>query len=175
MDDDDMFDVDLLGLFTRGDEHGFDVLYRRYAASVLRYAWALADTPQQAEELVQETFVTLWQKRAASAIYDDSLLPWLLAVCKNHWRNLRRAEARHRNVPLEAIAEQASPQDELAWVRDDLDILSPNDRRLCELCLIEGYSYQEAAAELDITTSAAGKRLERARGRLRKAVRGHGE
>jgi RNA polymerase sigma factor (sigma-70 family) len=175
MDDDDLFDVDLLELFTRGDERGFDVLYRRYAAGILRYAWALADTSQQAEELVQETFLTLWQKRTASAIYDDSLLPWLLAVCKNHWRNLRRAESRHHNLRLDSIAEQASPPDELKWVTDDLDILSPNDRRLCELCLIEGYSYQEAAAELDITTSAAGKRLERARGRLRKAVRGNGK
>ena len=124
---------------------------------------------------MQKTFVTLWQKRAAAAIYDDSLLPWLLTVCKNHWRNLRRTEARHRNVSLAMVEEQASTPNELAWVRDDLDILSPNDRRLCELCLIEGYSYQEAAAELDITPPAAAKRLQRARARLRKAVLGNGK
>jgi hypothetical protein len=36
----------------------------------------------------QETFVTLWMKRKKVTIVDESLLPWLLSVCKNQWRNL---------------------------------------------------------------------------------------
>lgn len=168
--DDDTFDIDLLIALRDGDGQGFATLYRRHAATVLRYAWALAETPQQAEELTQETFITLWRKAARASVYDDSLLPWLLTACKNHARNLRRAESRHRHLPLEA-AELAPAQDDLQWIVDDLDILSPNDRRLCELCLIEGYSYQEAARQLEITPAAAGKRLERARARLRREVR----
>ncbi len=174
-DDDDLFDVRLLALFNQGDERAFAVLYRRHAPAVLRYAWTLAETAQQAEDLAQETFLTLWRKGTAASVYDDSLLPWLLTVCKNHTRNIRRAESRHRHLPLELMAEQASPPNEFRWILDDLDILSPNDRRLCELCLMEGYSYQEAARQLDITTAAAGKRLERARGRLRREMRNHGD
>lgn len=174
-EDDDTFDVDLLLAFGGGDDRAFTALYRRHAAAVLRYAWALAENPQQAEDLVQEAFVTLWRKRATASVYDDSLLPWLLTVCKNHGRNVRRTELRHRHLPLETQADRAAPPDEFRWILDDLDILSPNDRRLCELCLIEGYSYREAANQLDITAAAAGKRLERARGRLRKEVQNHGD
>jgi RNA polymerase sigma factor (sigma-70 family) len=171
MSDDDDFDVDLLIAFSRGDEKAFAVLYRRHAAAVLRYAWAIADTPQHAEDLTQEVFVTFWRKAASASVYDDSLLPWLLTVCKNHARNSRRAESRHRHLPLEVIAEQRSASSDLQWILDDLDILSPRDRRLCELCLIEGYSYQEAARYLEISPAAAGKRLERARARLRRETR----
>jgi RNA polymerase sigma-70 factor (ECF subfamily) len=40
------------------------------------------------------------------------------------------------------------------------------------LCLVEGYSYAEAAEHLGLSTSAVAKRLERARASVRRAVRG---
>jgi RNA polymerase sigma-70 factor (ECF subfamily) len=174
-DDDSVFDVHLLAAFARGDEDAFSTLYRRHAPAVLRYAWAVAETPQQAEDLVQEAFVTLWRKGSAAAVYDDSLLPWLLTVCRNHGRNTRRAESRHRHVALESVPEATAPSNDLRWLLDDLDVLSPDDRRLCELCLVEGYSYHEAARMLDISTAAAGKRLERARAKWKKELRAHGD
>lgn len=169
-DEDDGLDIWALEEFAHGDDLAFETLYRRHAAAVLRYAWALATTREQAEDLTQETFVTLWTKRTDASVHDCSLLPWLLATCKNHWRNLYRAELRRRTVPLESVPDHAAPAavDQLCWLEDDLESLTETDRVLCELCLVEGYSYREAAELLRLSVAATGKRLQRARARLRK-------
>jgi len=48
--------------------------------------------------------------------------------------------------------------------------MSDIDRRICEMCLIEGAPYAEAAEAVGLSTPATAKRLERARARIRKAV-----
>ena len=60
--------------------------------------------------------------------------------------------------------------DDLTWMRIELDKLSPIDRRLCELCLGDGVSYKDAARIIDSTDTAVGKRLQRSRIRLRVAL-----
>ncbi len=169
-------DVELMIAVSKGDHGAFDRLYRRHAATVLRCAWGLAATRDDAEELVQETFITLWRRRRDSIIYEDSTLPWLLATCRNHWQNEQRRRIRKATLPLDAAAESAADdEDRVRWIRDELDRLSPADRRLCELVLVEGCSYKEAAAELDLSIAAAAKRLERAKSRLREEIASHGD
>ena len=120
-----------------------------------------------AEEALQDTFLTAWEKRTTSSIVDDSLLPWLLTVCRNHSRNQLRRTRKNRTVdPQRTQAIQAPPSDSLAWIRVELANLSALDRQLCQLCLIDGYTYAEAAQILDTTETAVGKRLQRLRARL---------
>jgi RNA polymerase sigma-70 factor (ECF subfamily) len=171
---DEEFDVILVERVRGGDRAAFEALFRRHASIVLRYAWALAADAGAAEDLVQETFVTCWSKRRSLQVADESLLPWLLTVCKNHARNRARKRLRERTTSLDAEREIPAPvTDDLIWVRDALDELPADDRRVIELCLIEGYSYKQAAAALDATESAVGKRLQRARMRMREAVNEH--
>lgn len=169
------FDIFLLEAVGDGDREAFDELYRRHVKAVYRYAWALADNADLPEELVQETFVTLWRKRGKVTVVDESALAWLLSVCKNHFCNLRRRDARHNTIPLDSVREPAGQaSDDFEWIRDELNALSSTDREVCDLCLIQGYSYKDAGELLDLTTPAVGKRLERARARLRNAVNHHG-
>lgn len=174
---DEDFDVVLLHDFDGGDPAAFDRIYRRHAPAVLRYAWSLARTRAEADDLLQETFLTLWAKRRSIRLVDESVLPWLLVTCRNNALNLRRRQARRRELPLEALdalealGESAAHDDaELLWMRGVLDTLTPADRRLCELCLVHGVSYREAARLLELSESAVGKRLQRAKARLRKVV-----
>lgn len=62
--------------------------------------------------------------------------------------------------------------EELGWVRQAVSRLGGMDQRIVHLCLVEGYSYAEAADHLGLTTSAVAKRVERVRVTLRRAVRG---
>ncbi|MDY1005881.1 sigma-70 family RNA polymerase sigma factor [Curtobacterium sp. CFBP9011] len=55
-------------------------------------------------------------------------------------------------------------------IRDEIDTLPPLDRRICELCLIEGHSYTEAATMLGLSVGAVTQRVSRSRARLKKAV-----
>ncbi len=166
------FDIDLLLAARAGDAAAFGQLYERHAPAVLRYAWSRAGDRGAAEELLQDTFLTAWARRRSATILDESLLPWLLVICRNHVANHLRRLARRRTDAVDPAllpAARAADQ-EIAWISAELDRLSELDRRVCQLCLVDSLSYREAADELDSTPAAVGKRLQRARGRLRRAL-----
>ncbi|WP_372435512.1 hypothetical protein [Subtercola frigoramans] len=52
------------------------------------------------EELVQDTFFTVWLKSSTIILPNTSLLPWLLVTCRNHGLNLRRRHDKHRTDEL---------------------------------------------------------------------------
>jgi len=176
--DADTFDATLLVAVADGDMDAFTLLYERHAPAILRYSRNLSGTTAGAEELLQETFLTFWSKRRSIRIVDESVLPWLLVVCRNHANNARRREAKHRTLPLldtdhMGVDVEKSPQ--LEDLGRELAQLRPTDRQLVELCLVAGLSYAEAARLLDLSTNAVGKRLQKARTRLRKAALANGE
>lgn len=177
IDADEPFDIDFLTACVAGDVVAFTQLYRRHASVILRYAWSHVTARELAEELLQETFVTAWEKRKRATIVDESLLPWLLVICRNHLRNQTRREHRRASatVPLAdvevgAAADPYGRHDEFVWIREEFDRLSEIDKQVCRLCLIDGYTYEEAAKLTALSPGAVGKRLQRIRSRLRHAV-----
>lgn len=56
-------DVDLLTRLAVGDTNALSIIFDRHAKTVTRYAWALVDKRMDVEEVVQDTFVTVWQKQ----------------------------------------------------------------------------------------------------------------
>jgi RNA polymerase sigma factor (sigma-70 family) len=174
INDKDTADAEWWAAARDGDVGAFTALYRRHAAAVVRYAWSMLSSQQAAEEALQETFLTAWEKRASSRIVDDSLLPWLLTVCRNHSRNQLRRARKHAGIAAPTAERvQDAPSDSLAWIRVELATLSDLDRQLCQLCLIDGYTYAEAARALGTTETAIGKRLQRLRARLKASTIGN--
>ena len=156
-------------LRTKGD---FDSVFAQHGSAVLRYAWRLTRDSDDAEELVQETFLTLWAKRRSVQIVGGSLLPWLLVTCRNHSGNLARRRKRHQAAELDAdtpshSSASDSAASELEWVLAEIASMSPLDRDVCRLCLVEGVPYKDAAAQLDLAPSTIAKRVERARRHLK--------
>jgi len=170
------YDVELLLAAQRRDVDAFAELYDRHARAVLKYAWGYLGDRANAEDMLQDTFTTAWEKRGSAGVPDESALPWLLSICRNHLRNFTRKRGRHKEHPLRDLLETvpAEPRgDELSWMAGELAKLSLLDQAVCQLVLVEGYSYKEAAEALDSTAGAVGKRLERARARLREAMIGN--
>lgn len=182
MDQSEGTDADLLRRLGDGDERALSIVFDRHATAVTRYAWALAPSRMDVEEIVQDTFVTVWRRAPEITIPDVSLLPWLLVTCRNLALNVARKGARNQadalpdesSTDLLALrgvhrdAEEA--RDRLRWVLDEIDRLEPIDRRVCELCLVDGLPYVEAAGVLGISVGAVKQRVSRSRARLRKAV-----
>ncbi len=173
-DNDPSADVVLTRRLAAADRTALADAFDRFAPTLTRYAWALAGSRQDVEELVQDTFLTLWQKAEGLDLATTALLPWLLVVCRNHAKNQGRRNAKHSGDELpEDLASPADADDareRLRFVTDEISRLAPLDRRICELCLIEGHSYAEAAAMLDLSVGAVTQRVSRSRARLKKAV-----
>lgn len=167
-------DERLVALAGLGDQSALARLIDRHAPTLTRYAWPLVASRTDVEEIVQDTFVTLWERAGGLELRSESLLPWLLVTCRNHAMNLRRKRARAANdeLPedLAAPADRTEAQERLRWVRDEIDALPDVDRRICELCLLDGRTYSEAAAELGLSVGAVRQRVARSRARLKKAV-----
>jgi RNA polymerase sigma factor (sigma-70 family) len=170
-------DVELIAKSIARDARAFGDLFDRHSTAVYRFAYSLTHNDTEAQELVQETFVTAWKKLADIRLAGDSMLPWLLATTRNHSMTLRRGHARHDMLPLEehlsnrgARDAEHSQQvrDELDWVFAAIRTLGDTDQRVIELVLYEGLSYNEAALKLGITGGGVSKRLERSRSTLRK-------
>jgi RNA polymerase sigma-70 factor (ECF subfamily) len=167
-------DEAIVRAMARGDKSALARAFDRYAATLTRYAWALVDDRQDVEEIVQDAFLTLWQRAETLELPADTMLPWLLVVCRNHAFNTGRKQARRRadELPeqLAAPEDHAEARERLRWVRDEIAALPETDRRICELCLLEGHSYAEAAEMLGLSVGAVTQRVSRSRRRLKKVV-----
>lgn len=171
-------DRQLIDRVATGSVASFDVLYERHAAAVARYAWGLASSRESAQELVQDTFVTLWRNAGAIELVGQTVLPWLLVTCRFHAANSRRAESRvtrmvQRLASHESLNAGRPPDESARWVLEAIDALPAIDREVCLLCLVHGLTYREAGEALNLSESAVGKRLERSRITLRRDHANH--
>lgn len=168
-------DKDLLVLVAAEASNAFDVLYWRHGASVTRYAWALVSARETAQEVVQDTFTTLWTTAPRIHLAGTSLLPWLLVTCRNHAANARRTDARYGRI-VRALKQNHERRDnhqdphQLLWVLDAITDLAEPDRSVATLCLVDGLTYRQAGNALGLSEAAIGKRLERSRSILRREL-----
>jgi len=77
VDEDTEADAALTRRLANGDRAALADAFDRFAPTLTRYAWALASSKQDVEELVQDTFLTLWQKSGELDLATSALLPWL--------------------------------------------------------------------------------------------------
>ena len=137
---------------------------------MVRYAWAVSPSRDAVHELVQDTFMTLWLKGASLELAGTSLLPWLLVTCRNHALNRRRKDARWAamaELDENLVDNRHAAADQLKWIIQEIERLPEPDRLVIDLCLLQGFTYAEAAEQIGSTPAAVGTRLQRARAMLK--------
>ncbi len=160
------------------DVNTFEALYDQYAPAVARFAWSLSPRGDAAQEILQETFLTAWDKRRSIRLVNGSALPWLLNTCRNHARNHARRERKwHDLLELREESISADPvngaaAEDLRWALAAVAGLPDRERTVIELCVLRGFNYREVGETLGLTEATVGKRLQRARARLREDVDG---
>src|SRR6187402_1411105 len=174
-------DASLVAQAANGSEIAFRALYRAYVRPVYWVAHGLVGNPADAEDVTQETFVVAWRKLPDLELAGDSLLPWLVTVCRFQAANRIRRQQRDRantaaaadeTLPSTVNVEQQVIGAELAdRILQEVAGLSPLDRDIFRLCAAEGYAYQAAAEELGVEHGVVRNRLSRIRTRLRTVVK----
>ena len=146
--------------FKRGDQGAFSALYRHYYASLYFYALKSTGSAPQAQESVQDLFVTLWNRRERLGDVQQ-VKPYLFKALRSI---LRRLPVPHNDL-LSDISEAGhamsfSPEDFLIQQEDDayrqdtlarvLNGLPPRQREAVYLKYYEDLSYQQIAEVLHI-------------------------
>jgi DNA-directed RNA polymerase specialized sigma24 family protein len=129
-------------------------------------------SPEDADEIVQETWCLFLQKRAMIR----APKPWLAAtaanLCRRGIQDICRSRDRRGEMVLERSASPA--YDATIAVRAGLEQIDGTSRRLCELIGLEEWSYAEVSDELRIPIGSVGPSFMRAKQKLRRAIGHHG-
>ncbi len=150
-----------------------------YAEMVYRVCYRILRDPQEAEDAMQETFITVY-RHIDTFREDAKLSSWLYRVATNKALSIHRSRQRKQglNVSLETeegeelplIDEQVIMPEELVLreedvqlVQEGLDAMSPKLRAALVLYELEGLSMKETAQALGISESAAKLRVHRGR------------
>ncbi|MGH9103351.1 MAG: RNA polymerase sigma factor [Acidimicrobiales bacterium] len=156
----------------------FDALYRRVRSRLLAYALRRSASPDDAADVVAETFSIAWRRLDDVPMGDDALL-WLYVtarhVLSNETRRLHRRKELTARLGRALDGAQVLPRDEegltaLLCLRS----LEERDRELLMLVGWEGLNAAEAGRVLGCSAAAAGVRLHRARRCLHEAIAGIG-
>lgn len=136
-----------------------------YSDTVFRVAFQYVKNRVDAEDVLQEVFLTLYKKTPQFSVDDDGLKAWLIRVTINKSKDFLRANKRRRAfVRNYQPPTQTNPYDE---VFEALDKLSELDRNAIYLHYYEGYTAKEIAQILGGNERAITKRIERARKKLK--------
>lgn len=169
-------DVEVLRALKAGDERALQRVFRDHYAGMCTVARRIVYAPDVAEELVQDVFFKLWNKRESLEI--DSLKTYLYRAARNtalnHTRRqrLERAHAEREGLKGEPTAveatDDATAAEEVAIaVQRAVDRLPDRCREVFLMSRQDGMTYQQIADTLEISI----KTVETQMGRALKSLR----
>ena len=154
-----------------GDQSAFESLYHTYSKEIYRKFLKMVKDISLAEELTQDVFVKIWNKRNVINI-DQPFRYYLLTLANNIVNDFYRKAARERKLQDEIIAassELYNPTEEQIFYKESKEFLDkaieslPAQQGLVfKLCKIEGKSYEEVSQLLGISTSTISNHIVKA-------------
>lgn len=169
----------LVARASEGDDEAFEVLVRRHTAELLRLARRLLGNDAEAEDAVQDAYVSAW-RRLPEFRRNAAFGTWMYRIVTNRCLNVLRA--RRPTQPLDSIVEPAAPEHQSSPARAAesaasaealhraLTGLTPEQRACWVLREFHGLSYDEIAAAVGIGEPAVRGRIFRARRYLTEAM-----
>lgn len=169
----DLDDAVLAERIRDGDREAFRTFFERYQGTLLRYLQRRGLPEADAEDVLQQAFVALWEQRARLEP-GQSVRGLLFTIGYRRALNVRRKAARlAADAEPEGAADAPAPDADVrhAQVQAELhraiQALPERRRAVFELCFLEELTYREAAAVLDISV----KTVENQMGHALKALR----
>lgn len=153
----------------------FEALVNSYSKDLYRYAVWLTHSTDVAEDLVQETYLRAW--KALSSLKDSrSAKAWLITILRRE--NARRFE---RKRPENEVSDAVEPDQLLEFASNDSVVDSMSMQQSLEslpdeykepllLQVLGGYSCDEIADIMELTSAAVMTRLFRAKQKMRKLI-----
>ena len=163
-----------------GDEGAFAELMREYYPYVYTIVIRIVDNPHDAEEVVQDTFLSTYQ--GLTQLEDTTKFKsWLAEIARNCARQWLRKQ-RGKTVSLDEVGEgmlqtKDSPDERLTHqeqrelIRRTMETLPQKDRDIARAFYLEGASYDELTSTHGLSYNAIAFRLFRIKRQLSKRLR----
>lgn len=144
-----------------------DEIVHQHSRAVVAFARSMVRSPELIDDIVQETFIRVW-RYLPSYRGDGSFEGWVIRICRNVTLTMLKKQPSFEGFPPEcARRDDPFEQSDLVALIDSLHV---EHRTVATLCLVLGYSYEEAAEILEVPVGTIRSRLSRARDTLRTLV-----
>ena len=174
----------LLVMVAAGSRSAFTTLYTAYLDQLYRYTFLFTKSKDEAEEILQEVFIRIWENREKMTGI-DSLKDYLFRMTKNklldHIRHLQIRQKvlseikRTKDVSTASTSDQSAYQEYYRIVQQAIEKLPPKRKLIFRLTIENGLSQDEIAAQLHISKSVVKKQLYSASHFVRKYLFEHSE
>jgi RNA polymerase sigma-70 factor (ECF subfamily) len=160
---------------TNGDERAMRTLWVQHAPHIDAVVRRLVGDPDQAADIAQEVWIQIF--RALPSYRGESQFStWAHRIAVNRTLNALRKIRRIASLQASIEEDSASVEDDVesTFVAESIDAaaarLSPGARTVFYLHDVEGYTHEEIARELGITTGGSKSQLFKARAKLRRLL-----
>lgn len=163
----------------RGDVEAFRKLFQSYAPRVKSYMMRQGADANTAEELAQETMLTVWRKASLYSGEKGSATTWIFTIARNLRIDRLRRELTWVALPEghnEEASNDALPDEVLSElerkkrVQEALTVLPPDQFEVVSLSYIEGLSHSEIAERLSLPLGTVKSRMRLAYQKIRELV-----
>jgi RNA polymerase sigma factor (sigma-70 family) len=154
-----------------------EALYDMYSASLYGVISRIVVDTATAEDVLQDTFVKIWNSFAAYSAEKGRLFTWMVNIARNlaidklrskDFKNQNKNQELENNVTF--IDEQRNTvyKPELLGIKELVETLKPEQKSILDLVYFKGYTHVEAADELGVPLGTVKTRLRMAIVQLRK-------
>ena len=166
----------VLEAVARGDRHAFARLYERTSAKLYGICLRLLGSEAEAEDVLQDVYVTVWQKAEQFDRGRASPITWLSVLARNKGIDrLRRRSAQSEPIDAAEEVEDESPlpfelveqKQEAGRLSDCLDQLEERPRAMIRAAFLDGATYPELAEREGVPLGTMKSWIRRAMQRLR--------
>ena len=165
-----------------GDTRAFEVIFDRHADACFSLAYRMCGRRSMAEDVVQDTFISVWRSGARYDRSRGSVRSWLLGVVHNRAIDLFRSETvragrdvgddgiAERMVALDRTEGEVLQRDEAQHVRDAVNELPADQRQVIELAYFAGFTHSQIADMLELPAGTVKGRMRLGLTKLRVAL-----
>jgi RNA polymerase sigma-70 factor, ECF subfamily len=178
----ELADEDLMPLVHDGDARAFEVVFDRHADAAFSLAYRMCGRRGMAQDVVQETFLSLWRSGARYDRTRGSVRSWILGVVRNRTIDLFRRDAVRaaRDVTADGVVERMPSLEDVVGdaerrqgardVRAALGELPADQRQVIELAYFSGFSHAQIADMLGLPPGTVKGRMRLGLAKLRVAL-----
>lgn len=173
-------DLQLVDKILDGDRSALDRLYIRTRDRLLTLLFHLCGNAHNAEDLLHEVFVKLWERRRRISI-DAAPMAYLFTMARNLWRTQQRRHRIFRRVmgsslprnPPALTESRSAESDHRRFIEQAIHGLHPDPREVFTLHRYGELTYAQISRMLGISIKTVEARMKRAFDELRSALKPH--
>jgi RNA polymerase sigma-70 factor (ECF subfamily) len=163
-----------------GDRIGLQTVYRLTSAKLFGVCLRILGDTAEAEDILQEVYVTVWRKAGDFDAARASPMTWLITIARNRSIDRLRTRAARRAAPLETAADIIDPapsaqadlerSQEHARLRRCLDGLNDREQAALRGAYFDGRTYEEMAARMSLPLGTMKSTIRRALMKLKECL-----